>query len=230
MLDDPVDSATTTLPNRATKVTFSPGLYGTASLGTWQTASAADIHVSDGYYSDLRNDTPDYNELDNTANDWALVKLAPNGSGQHIGDVTGVVPVAPSMGRAGLTKVSVHYPAGGFFRPHCVGGSAPNCLPVFCTSPNAPVYATETSNRFAVGLGCPLMNGSSGGGIFSFANGQWWTVSVVSRGPDMLITGELNQSNDKNNIDGAYTVNTVNPELNADTYPDLLNRTRLGLP
>jgi hypothetical protein len=64
------------------------------------------------------------------------------------------------------------------------------------------------------------MNGSSGGGVFSFYNGQWWVVSVISRGPDNRIDGEPNQA--ATPTLGAYTVNTVGPELNSDAYPALL--------
>jgi hypothetical protein len=207
-------------PRRTVKVSFTPGLYGaTSALGEWHTASASDIHPSDGYYYDLRNDTPEVNGVDETTDDWALVKLAPNASGQHIGDVTGFVPVAPDLGRAPLAKMSLHYPAGGFFSEHCRGGSPLNCQPVFCTSPNPPVFSADRPNRYVVSIGCPLMNGSSGGGVFSFSNGRWWVVSVISRGPDSLINGEVNNGPPEL---GAYTVNTIGPELNSDAYPALL--------
>jgi hypothetical protein len=209
-------------PRRTLKVSFTPGLYGaTSALGEWHTASASDIHPSDGYYYDLRDDTPEVTGIDETTDDWALVKLAPNASGQHIGDVTGFVPVAPNLGRAPLAKMSLHYPAGGFFSEHCRGGSPLNCQPVFCTSPNPPVFSADKPNRYVVSIGCPLMNGSSGGGVFSFSNGQWWVVSVISRGPDSRIDGEPNDSVRTPNL-GAYTVNTIGPELNSDAYPALL--------
>ena len=209
---------TTPLPHLALSVSFAPGLYGSNAIGEWHTTSASDIHPSDGYFDDRRADTSP-RSIDNTANDWALIKLAPSG-GRHIGAVTGIVPVAPNLGRSTLPKVSMHYPAGGFFSSHCAG---PGCQPVYCVSPNPPVYGSETSGRYVVGLGCPLMNGSSGGGIFSFSSGQWWTVSVVSRGPDQNIAGDPTDPLDP--IDrGAYTVNTIGPELNADAYPDLLAR------
>lgn len=218
VLDEPV--APSPLPLKALKVSFTPGLYGaTSALGEWHTASAADIHPSDGYFNDLRKDTPLVTEIHVTTDDWALVKLAPNGSGQHIGDVTGFVPVAPDLGRAPLAKMSLHYPAGGFFSEHCRGGNPLNCQPVFCTSPNPPVFSADRPGRYVVSIGCPLMNGSSGGGVFSFYNGQWWVVSVISRGSDNLINGEVNTGPAS---DGAYTVNTIGPELNADAYPALL--------
>ena len=207
-------------PPQATKVSFTPGLYGAASgLGQWHTASAADIHPSPGFFNDLRADTPEVTPIDETTDDWALIKLAPNGS-MHIGDVTGIVPVAPDLGRAPLAKISLHYPAGGFFSEHCRGGSPLNCQPVFCTSPNPPVFSADRPGRYVVSIGCPLMNGSSGGGVFSFYNGQWWVVSVISRGPDSRIDGEPNQSTTPTL--GAYTVNTIGPELNSDAYPALL--------
>ena len=208
------------LPLPAIKVSFTPGLYGaTSPLGEWHTASAADIHPSPGFFDDLRADTPEVTPVDETTDDWALIKLAPNGS-VHIGDVTGVVPVAPDLGRAPLAKMSLHYPAGGFFSEHCRSGSPLNCQPVFCTSPNPPVYAADRPGRFVVSIGCPLMNGSSGGGVFSFYNGQWWVVSVISRGPDSRIDGEPNPI--ATPTLGAYTVNTIGPELNSDAYPALL--------
>jgi hypothetical protein len=223
VLDDPAAPtpavpSPSPLPRKATKVSFKAGLYGSAALGEWHTTSDADIHPSDGYVNDLRSDTPEVSAIDNTTNDWALIKLAPNGS-VHIGDVTGIVPVAPNLGRSPLTKVSLHYPAGGFFSERCRSGNPLTCQPVFCTSPNPPVYGADVPGRFVVSIGCPLMNGSSGGGVFSFHNGQWWTVSVISRGPDNLINGEPNNGPPS---DGAYTVNTIGPELNLDAYPALL--------
>jgi hypothetical protein len=226
VLDFPAAPTTATpnpspLPLPAIKVSFTPGLYGAASpLGEWHTAGPADIHPSLGFFNDLRADTPEVNAIDETTNDWALIKLAPNASGQHIGDVTGIVPVAPDLGRAPLAKMSVHYPAGGFFSEHCRGGSPLNCQPVFCTSPNPPVFSADVPGRYVVSIGCPLMNGSSGGGVFSFYNGQWWVVSVISRGPDSRIDGEPNQTTTP--ALGAYTVNTIGPELNSDAYPALL--------
>ncbi len=209
------------LPLKAVKVSFIPGLYGaTSGLGEWHTATADDIHPSPGFFNDLRADTPEVTPIDETTNDWALIKLAPNSSGQHIGDVTGIVPVAPDLGRAPLAKLSLHYPAGGFFSEHCRGGNPLNCQPVFCTSPNPPVFSADKPGRYVVSIGCPLMNGSSGGGVFSFFNGQWWVVSVISRGPDSRIDGEPN-SNTTPTL-GAYTVNTIGPELNSDAYPALL--------
>jgi hypothetical protein len=163
-------------------------------------------------------DTPPFTNVDNTANDWALIKLAPNGN-VHIGDVTGIVPVAPDLGRAPLNKVSVHYPADGFFSEHCRRGSPLTCQPVFCTSVNPPVYAADMPRRFVASIGCPLMNGSSGGGVFSFHDGQWWTVSVISRGFDNLINGEIRTGPP---ADAAYVVNSIGPELNSETYPALL--------
>jgi hypothetical protein len=219
VLDSPV--APSPEPLKALKVSFTPGLYGAASpLGEWHTASAADIYPSVGYLSDLNDDTPLVSEIHITTDDWALVRLAPNSSGQHIGDVTGFVPVAPNLGRAPLAKTSVHYPAGGFFSEHCRSGSPLNCQPVFCTSPNPPVFSADMPNRYVVSIGCPLMNGSSGGGVFSFSNGKWWVVSVISRGSDSRIDGEPNPESTPTL--GAYTVNTIGPELNADAYPDLL--------
>jgi hypothetical protein len=226
VLDFPAAPTTATpnpspLPLPAIKVSFTPGLYGAASpLGEWHTASAADIHPSLGFFDDLRADTPEVTAIDETTNDWALIKLAPNGSGQHIGDVTGIVPVAPDLGRAPLAKLSLHYPAGGFFSEHCRSGSPLNCQPVFCTSPNPPVFSATIPGRYVVSIGCPLMNGSSGGGVFSFYNGQWWVVSVISRGPDSRIDGEPNPTATPSL--GAYTVNTIGPELNSDAYPALL--------
>ena len=218
VLDPPLAPSPAPLP--AIKVSFTPGLYGTTSgLGEWHTASAADIHPSLGYIHDLRTDTAEVSDIDVTTDDWALIKLAPNGAGVHIGDVTGIVPVAPDLGRAPLAKVSLHYPAGGFFSEHCRGGNPLNCQPVFCTSPNPPVFSADMPGRYVVSIGCPLMNGSSGGGVFSFYNGQWWVVSVISRGSDNLINGEVNTGPAS---DGAYTVNTIGPELNTDAYPALL--------
>jgi hypothetical protein len=209
------------LPLQAIKVTFTPGLYGaTSPLGVWQTLSKDDIHPSPGFFNDLRADTPEVSGIDETTNDWALIRLAPNANGQHIGDVTGIVPVAPDLGRAPLAKMSLHYPAGGFFSEHCRGGSPLNCQPVFCTSPNPPVFSADRPGRYVVSIGCPLMNGSSGGGVFSFYDGQWWVVSVISRGPDSRIDGEPNQSTTPTL--GAYTVNSIGPELNSDAYPALL--------
>lgn len=218
VLDPPL--AASPLPLPAIKVSFIPGLYGTTSgLGEWHTASAADIHPSPGYLNDLRADTPGVTDIEVTTDDWALIKLAPNGAGVHIGDATGIVPVAPDLGRAPLAKMSLHYPAGGFFSEHCRGGNPLNCQPVFCTSPNPPVFSADMPGRYVVSIGCPLMNGSSGGGVFSFYSGQWWVVSVISRGSDNLINGEVNTGPAS---DGAYTVKTIGPELNADAYPALL--------
>jgi hypothetical protein len=215
-----VNQTPSPLPLQASKVTFTPGLSGaTAALGQWQTANPTDIHPSPGFYDDLRADTPEVSAIDETTNDWALIKLAPNANGDHIGDKTGIVPVAPDLGRAPLAKVSVHYPASGFFSEHC-HSSPLNCQPVFCTSPNPPVFAADKPGRYAVSIGCPLMNGSSGGGVFSFYNGQWWVVSVISRGPDNRIDGEINAPYVASLA--AYTVNTVGPELNSDAYPALL--------
>ncbi len=221
VLDFPAADGSSPLPLQAVKVSFTPGLYGASGLGVWQTASKDDIYPSPGFFNDLRADTPEVNAVDETTNDWALIKLAPNSSGQHIGDVTGFVPVAPNLGRAPLAKMSVHYPAGGFFSEHCRSGSSLSCQPVFCTSPNPPVFSADKPNRYVVSIGCPLMNGSSGGGVFSFYNGQWWVVSVISRGPDSRIDGEPNDSVLTPNL-GAYTVNTIGPELNSDAYPALL--------
>ena len=212
------------LPQRATHVKFHAGLYGSSEIGTWETATAADIHPSDGYYYDLRGDTPEAKDLDDTANDFALVKLAPNNQG-HIGDVTGFIPVRPNLGRAPLDKVTLHYPAAGFFNAHCTGSS---CMPMYCLSPNPPVFQTEsfaTTGRYVVGNGCPLMNGSSGAGIFSLFDGQWWVVSVVSRGGDRTIEGEPTKAG---STDGAYTVNTIGAELNNDAYPALFQAARAG--
>jgi hypothetical protein len=226
VLDFPAAPTTATpnpspLPLPAIKVSFTPGLYGaTSPVGEWHTASATDIHPSLGFFDDLRADTPEVTAIDETTNDWALIRLAPNGSGKHIGDVTGFVPVAPDLGRAPLAKMSLHYPAGGFFSEHCRSGSPLNCQPVFCTSPNPPVFSADKPGRYVVSIGCPLMNGSSGGGVFSFYNGQWWVVSVISRGPDSRIDGEPNQIATPSL--GAYTVNTIGPELNSDAYPALL--------
>lgn len=220
VLDDPISSSVADLPQKATKVVFTPGLYGSAGLGSWSTASADDIHPSPGYASDLRNDTPPVKVMDNTANDWALVRLAVDGSGRHVGDVAGMVPVRPDLGRSPLTKVTVHYPAAGFFSAHCAGTS---CMPMFCVSPNPPVYRTESfatnGGNYAVGNGCPLMNGSSGAGVFSYLDGRWWTVSVVSRGGDRAITGDPAAADES---DAAYAVATVGPELNSNSYPALL--------
>jgi hypothetical protein len=219
VLDFP--AAPSPLPLPAIKVSFTPGLYGASSpLGEWHTASAADIHPSLGFFDDLRADTPEVTPLDETTDDWALIRLAPNSSGKHIGEVTGFVPVAPDLGRAPLAKMSLHYPAGGFFSEHCRGGNPLNCQPVFCTSPNPPVFSADKPGRYVVSIGCPLMNGSSGGGVFSFSNGKWWVVSVISRGPDSRIDGEPNQI--ATPTLGAYTVNTIGPELNSDAYPALL--------
>ncbi len=210
------------LPQRAQHVTFTAGLHGSTGFGTWDTASSTDIHPSEGYYYDLRGDTPEAKDLDDTANDWALVKLAPNAQG-HIGDVTGVVQVRPNLGRAPLDKVTLHYPAAGFFNAHCTGAS---CMPMYCLSPNPPIFQTEafpTTGRYVVSNGCPLMNGSSGAGVFSFFDGQWWVVSVVSRGGDRTIDGEQTKPQA---TDGAYTVNTIGAELNNDAYPALLQTVR----
>ena len=69
------------------------------------------------------------------------------------------------------------------------------------------------------------MNGSSGAGIFSLFDGQWWVVSVVSRGGDRTIEGEPTKAG---STDGAYTVNTIGAELNNDAYPALFQAARAG--
>lgn len=219
VLDEPL--AGETMPRVATKVSFTPGLYGGSGIGQWQTASADDIHPSPGYVYDHRTDTPPVQNLDDTANDWALIRLAPNGSG-HVGapENAGFVRVAPNLGRSPLPKVTLHYPAAGFFSAHCVGGATPSCFPMYCVSDAPPVYATETSGRYVVGDGCPLMNGSSGGGIFSQVGGKWYAVSVVSQGPDRTIDGEPNSGDPSL---GAYAVQTIGPELSSPSFNDLMD-------
>jgi hypothetical protein len=220
VLDDPASPSPADLPRKAKSVTFTPARNGAiAPFGQWSTTSTDSIHPSQGYYDDLSNATPQVHDLDNTANDYALVTLAPNSAGEHIGEITGYVPVAPDLGRAPLTKVTLHYPAAGFFSAHCSGSS---CMPMYCNSPNPPIYRAESfasTGRYVVGDGCPLMNGSSGGGVFSFFDGHWWTVSVISRGPDRTIDGDPTVPLATN---GAYTVVTIGPELNSDAYPALL--------
>jgi hypothetical protein len=163
---------------------FVPGKFGTSQpVGLWDANSAAVLvdYQNNGYQS----------------KDWAFVIFdVPNGSGQLLGDVTGMFQILYDS--QGGPKYSMGYPSEGWFAANqsasCttrgVFTGSDTCRPYYCSSRISDASTqyrkelNDTSVSFGgwweVGFGCFMTGGSSGGPVFEYANGKWYVNGVNS--------------------------------------------------
>lgn len=158
-----------------THFSFCPDMFGTAvSAGCW-VGTVNDAYVDQMY-------------LDNAGAyyvDYGVLRVAPNASGQRLGDVVGSFPVQMDGDLYTSNRFTIGYPSEGMYA--ATSGSPvaqcsdTSCYPYYCWSPVGQTYDWETTGYFrSVGFGCYLNGGWSGGPIFQYADGQYYLVSVTS--------------------------------------------------
>ena len=148
---------------------------------TFYPSQFGDLSTSSPWFSTEAYYATAYDSVSNAA-DYAIIVFRPASNGERwIGNVTGSYPTYYNS--PGGAKLSIGYPGEGNFSTYCTGV---NCYPYQCYSPVGGYerYADDASvsygGWFAVGYGCYMTGGGSGGPVFEQIGGTWYVVSVNS--------------------------------------------------
>lgn len=192
--------------NTASCFRFWPDLYGTqARYGAWDSCQA--------WYA-VNYDSPNQWRL---VYDYALVKMAPNGSGS-IGDVVGTSTVLMDTAGLNMPKYNMGYPSEGWFASgNCApGGTA--CYPWFCWAPDSGRF-NWGDGWSSMGWGCDANGGISGGPVFADYNGRRYVVSVNSTGGS-IVPCPVACSSNRNSY---YMINMWGPSFRSGAFDVFLN-------